>query len=82
MVQATIMASPGSMTAIVAMATATTIAAVVRRGMARIATVLPATRMATDRTIATAIAIISPGTDTIFAAATQCRTNIAARTIG
>ncbi len=81
------MASPGSsMTATVAMATATTIAAVVRRAMARIAvriaTVSPATRMATDMTIATVTAIISPGTGTIFAAATRCRTNIAARTIG
>ncbi len=77
------MASPGSsMTAIVTMATATTIAAVGRRDMARIATVSPATRMATDMTIATVTAIISRGTDTIFAAATRCRTNIAARTIG
>lgn len=77
------MASPGSsMTAIVTMATATTIAAVDRRAMARIATVSPATRMATDMTIATVTAIISRGTDTIFAAATRCRTNIAARTIG
>ncbi len=77
------MASPGSsIMAIVAMAIATTIAAVARRAMVRIATVLPATLMATDMTTTTVTAIISPGTDTIFAAATRCRTNIAARTIG
>ena len=80
------MASPGSSTTATATMTVTTIAAVVRRVMARIAVriaiVSPATLMAIDMTIATATAIISPGADTIFAAASRCRTNIVARTTG